>query len=125
MSKKDRFLPLILTLAVILVDQVSKMIIARLLPFARPVPVIGDFLRLTYVKNPVIAFSIGKSFPDLGRQFIALVLPLLVLGILFYYYFFARDISRAQRWVLAAIIGGGMGNYLDRLFRPGGVIDFM
>ncbi|GAH72489.1 unnamed protein product, partial [marine sediment metagenome] len=93
--------------------------------FARPVPVIGDFLRLTYVKNPVIAFSIGKSFPALGRQFISLVLPLLVLGILFYYYFFTRDISRTQRWVLAAIIGGGMGNYLYRLFRPGGVIDFM
>ena len=121
----NRLFPLILTLGVIMADQISKLIVSRVLPFAQPVEVLGDFLRLTYVKNPAFAFSIGRNLSAPGGQIIFLVLHLVVLGILLYYYIFTRDITRAQRWILAAIIGGGIGNYLDRVFRPGGVIDFI
>lgn len=125
MNLKNKLFPLILTLSVILADQISKIIVARLLPFAQPVEVFGDFLRLTYVTNQAIAFSIGRNMAGFGRVVMSLILPLMVLGILFYYYFFSRDIAQNQRWILAAIIGGGMGNYADRLFRSGGVIDFI
>ncbi len=122
---KEKLLPLLLTLAVILADQVSKMIAAATLPFARPVEVLGNFLRLTYLTNTAIAFSIGRNLPSLGKQILFLVLPFFVLGFLIYYYFFSKDISRGQRWLLAAIMGGGLGNYIDRLFRREGVIDFI
>ncbi len=121
----EKIFPFVLTLGVIAADQISKLIVSRVLPYAHPVEVLGNFLRLTYVKNPAVAFSIGRNLPAPGRQIIFLVLPLIVLGILLYYYFFARDISKGQRWILAAIVGGGIGNYLDRLFRYGGVIDFI
>jgi len=122
---KERFLPFTLTFLVILFDQVSKIIVVALLPFARPVEVLGDFLRLTYVKNPAIAFSLGRDLPEDLRTIIFLVLPLGVLAILLYFFFGSSDFSRGQRWILAAIIGGGVGNLVDRLFRPGGVVDFI
>ncbi len=122
---RSKLLPFFLTLAVIVADQISKLIVVRTLPLARPVQIIGDFLRLTYVTNPVIAFSIGRNLPAAGRLVLALILPLFVIGVLVYYQLFSPEIDRRQRWLLAAIIGGGLGNYVDRLFRVRGVVDFI
>ena len=122
---KKKLLPLVVTGGVILVDQLTKMLAVRFLPYGRPLPVIGEFLRLTYVTNPGIAFSIGSNLEGPGRVLLALVLPLAVLAALLYYFFFARDITPGQRWILASVLGGGLGNYLDRLFRKDGVVDFI
>jgi signal peptidase II len=122
---KNKLLPLVLTAGMILVDQITKLLAERQLPFGRPLPILGDFLRLTYVTNPGIAFSIGRNMEGPGRTALAIVLPVVVLGLLLYYYFFVREVTQGQRWLLAAILGGGAGNYLDRLFRDGGVVDFI
>ncbi|MBN1836389.1 MAG: signal peptidase II [Spirochaetales bacterium] len=118
-------MPLVLTGGVIVVDQLSKALASRLLPFGRPVPVLGEVLRLSLVMNPGIAFSIGRNLAGPGRVILALGLPLIVLGLLLYYFFFGREVTTGQRWLLAGILGGGVGNYLDRLFRDGGVVDFI
>jgi signal peptidase II len=122
---KQRLLPLILTGAVIAVDQLTKLLASRLLPLGRSVEVIGDFLRFSYVRNPGIAFSIGRNMEGPGRVIVALVLPLVVLAVLLYYLFRAPGITSGQRWLLAAVLGGGVGNYLDRLLRHGTVVDFV
>lgn len=124
-EKRSKFLPLILTGIVILLDQISKWIVTRTLPYGRPVEVIGDFLRLVYVKNPNIGFSIGRSLGGGGRFVLARILPLIVVGILLVYYLVARDLTRFQRWVVAAVLGGGLGNYVDRIFLGGEVVDFI
>jgi signal peptidase II len=122
---KAKLLPLVLTAGVILVDQLVKWIVTRTLPYGRPVEVIGDFLRLVYVQNPNIGFSIGRSLGGGGRFVLARLLPLIVSGILLVYYLVGKDITRFQRWVLAAVLGGGLGNYVDRIFRRGEVVDFI
>jgi signal peptidase II len=122
---KAKLLPLVLTAGVILVDQLVKWIVTRTLPYGRPVEVIGDFLRLVYVQNPNIGFSIGRGLGGGGRFVLARLLPLIVSGILLAYYLVGKDISRFQRWVLAAVLGGGLGNYVDRIFRRGEVVDFI
>jgi signal peptidase II len=122
---KTKLLPLVLTAGVILVDQLVKWIVTRTLPYGRPVEVIGDFLRLVYVQNPNIGFSIGRSLGGGGRFVLARLLPLIVSGILLVYYLVGKDITRFQRWVLAAVLGGGLGNYVDRIFRHGEVVDFI
>jgi signal peptidase II len=124
-AKRSKFLPLAATGIVILLDQLSKWIVARTLPYGRPVEVLGEFLRLVYVKNPNIGFSIGRSLGGGGRFVLARILPLIVVGILLAYYLVARDLSRFQRWVLAAVLGGGLGNYVDRIFLRGEVVDFI
>ena len=122
---KTKLLPLVLTAGVIAVDQLVKWIVTRTLPYGRPVEVIGDFLRLVYVQNPNIGFSIGRSLGGGGRFVLARLLPLIVSGILLVYYLVGKDITRFQRWVLAAVLGGGLSNYVDRIFRQGEVVDFI
>jgi len=120
-----KLLPLVLTCGVVLVDQIVKWVVARTLPYGRPVPIIGDFLRFTFVQNPALSFSIGRGFGDSGRIILTMVLPMLVVAIVLYYFLAAKEITQGQRWILAAIMGGGLGNQVDRYFRPEGVIDFI
>jgi len=122
---KLKLLPLVLTAGVIVVDQVVKWIVTRTLPYGRPVEVIGDFLRLVYVQNPNIGFSIGRSLGGGGRFVLARLLPLAVMAILLVYSLVGKDITRLQRWILGAVLGGGLGNYVDRIFRRGEVVDFI
>jgi signal peptidase II len=122
---KAKLLPLLLTAGVIAADQLAKWIVTRTLPYGRPVEVIGDFLRLVYVQNPNIGFSIGRGLGGGGRFVLARLLPLIVSGVLLIYYLVGKDITRFQRWVLAAVLGGGLGNYVDRIFRRGEVVDFI
>jgi signal peptidase II len=125
LSRRERFLPLVLTGGIVLADQLAKWVVARTLPYGRPVKIIGDFLRFTYVQNPALSFSIGRGVGEAGRIFLTMVLPMLVVAAVLYYFLAAKDLTRLQRWVLAAIIGGGLGNQVDRYFRPEGVVDFI
>jgi signal peptidase II len=122
---KAKLLPLVLTAGVIVADQIVKWVVTRTLPYGRPVEVIGAFLRFVYVQNPNIGFSIGRTLGGGGRFVLARLLPLIVSGVLLVYFLVGKDITRFQRWVLAAVLGGGLGNYVDRIFRHGEVVDFI
>jgi signal peptidase II len=122
---KAKLLPLVLTAAVIVADQIVKWVVTRTLPYGRPVEVLGEFLRFVYVQNPNIGFSIGRTLGGGGRFVLARLLPLIVSGVLLVYFLVGKDITRFQRWVLAAVLGGGLGNYVDRIFRQGEVVDFI
>ncbi len=125
MNLRKKLLPLVLTGGIILADQIVKWVVSRTLPYGRPVQIIGDFLRFTFVQNPALSFSIGRGFGDTGRIILTMVLPMLVVAFVLYYFLAGKDITQGQRWILAAILGGGLGNQVDRYFRPEGVIDFI
>ena len=134
---KARCIPLILSGAVLFVDQISKFIIEFFWPFNNSQPwlysssspiaqVFGnDFLQIIHVRNPAIAFSIGRGWAEPYKSIIVIAIPILVVGVLLWYYFRSNDFTRLQRWATAAIIGGGLGNMIDRIFRSDGVIDFI
>jgi signal peptidase II len=125
LNLRKKLLPLVLTGGIILVDQIVKWVVSRTLPYGRPVQIIGDFLRFTYVQNPALSFSIGRGFGDTGRIILTMVLPMLVVAFVLFYFLAGKDITQGQRWILAAIMGGGLGNQVDRYFRPEGVVDFI
>ena len=124
-ARGGRLLPLILTPVILAADQATKALAVASLPPGRPQEVIGDLLRLTLVHNPAIAFSIGHSLPEHVRRPLFLVLPLVVLAFVLVYYLRTDDLSRFQRWLVAAVLGGGLANMVDRVFRPQGVVDFV
>lgn len=129
MTKRDirgRLLPLLLSAGVIVADQVAKIVVMHRIPKGASVSVIGDFFRLSYVQNPAIAFSIGHGIEAGTRRMLFILLPLAVIAVLFLYYLFTRDpLTRFQKWCFGALVGGGLGNYVDRIFRPSGVVDFL
>jgi signal peptidase II len=125
---KARLLPLTLTGLIILTDQLVKTFIVKNWP-DHPCLVKdvfdNDFLVFYHVRNKAIAFSLGQGVPDFLRPVLFVALPLLVLGFLFWYYLKSDEFTRLQRWAMAGIIGGGIGNIIDRIFRSDGVVDFI
>ena len=123
---KEKLLPFILTIIVIVLDQITKALVVRFIPpYTIGTQFFGDFLRLIHVYNPGVAFSFGASWPDLLRRIAFSIMPLIFLGIVIVVYMKSNDFTKLQRWAIAGIVGGGIGNLIDRIFRPEGVVDFI
>ena len=120
-------IPLLLALFVFLADQISKLIILKNIP--EPGTLGADFgkgfLWIIHERNNAIAFSLGADLPEIIRILLFSIIPLGLLTVLINYLVKSDTFSSPQRWALSAIIGGGLGNIFDRIFRPKGVIDFI
>ena len=122
----ERLWPFTLTVGVILLDQITKWLVSiTVRPWTVGISLFGDFFRIIRVYNPGIAFSIGGSLSGNIRSVIFGLLPLFVIIIVIIVYFRSNELSKFQRWTVAGIIGGGLGNLWDRFFRPEGVLDFI
>ena len=125
---KAKLLPFTLTLGIITLDQITKYWIVKNWPqqgaFIKDVFENG-FLQIYHVRNKAIAFSLGHNLPEQIKPVLFIILPLIVLGLLVLYYFKSTYFTRLQRWAVAGVIGGGLGNIIDRIFRPDGVVDFI
>jgi signal peptidase II len=123
--------PLFLTALVIALDQITKALVIKYIPILNPVDpkciinVWGKYIRLIHVRNKAVAFSMGSSLPDNVRAILFSLLPLIVIIVVFVVYFRNNDFTKLQRWSICGIIGGGLGNLIDRFFRPEGVVDFI
>lgn len=121
--------PLVLTLGIIVLDQVTKWLIVKYIPLYYEsgfvIEVLGDFFRIIHARNLGVAFSIGNTLPFWLRKVLFVGMPVVVILFLFFGFYTSKEISRYQRWCVALILGGGVGNILDRVFRPLGVVDFL
>lgn len=116
----------ILSAVIVAADQITKILVVKLIPpYTIAWNFAGDFFRLIHVKNQGAAFSMGNGFPEILRISLFIIVPILVLTAVGFYIVRGKDLTKGQRWVLAGIIGGGLGNQIDRIFRPDGVVDFL
>jgi signal peptidase II len=124
---KEKILPFSLTAFIIIVDQVLKAIIVIIKPETGLIKDVfnNGFFWIYHVRNKAIAFSLGQNLPDAFRPVMFVIVPILVLGFLIWYYFKSDEFTLLQRWAAAGIIGGGIGNIIDRIFRSDGVVDFI
>ena len=124
-NKRDYFLPLILTVTVIALDQLTKrLIITSIEPWSVGISFFGDLLRIVCVYNTGAAFSLGSGLSSVMRFIVMACIPAcFIAGICVFY--FKSEFTRLQRWFLGGIIGGGISNLLDRFFRTEGVVDFI
>ncbi|HEY6867501.1 MAG TPA: signal peptidase II [Candidatus Eisenbacteria bacterium] len=116
-----RSLPLLLGVAAIVMalDRWTKHWASATLPFNRPVAVLGDYVRLTYTRNSGVAFGLGQGtgFPWYVFSIAAVVIILWLL--------LRRRVEGVPRQLaLALILGGALGNLVDRL-GSGEVVDFI
>jgi signal peptidase II len=120
-------LPFSLSAFIILLDQLTKSYIAKNWQIGTMIADVfnNDLLCIYHVRNKVIAFSLGSGLPEQVRPVLFIALPIVVLGFLCFFYWKTDDFTGVQRWAIAGIIGGGMGNLIDRIFRPEGVVDFI
>lgn len=115
---------LYITFAVIFIDQVSKFYIKGIsipflninfegMYFGESISVIGDFFRITFTENPGMAFGFdpGSDF----KLFISVFSLVASVGLLIYL-FAIRKKSLSLKIAIALILGGAVGNVIDRMF---------
>ncbi|UGQ16149.1 signal peptidase II [Borrelia sp. RT5S] len=105
-------------------DQLSKSLIVQYVELGSEyLSIFGDFFKIIHVRNTGILFSIGSNIDDSLKNLFFLVLPVVVL--VFVFYFSLKEKNSVSRISLLLILSGGIGNIIDRLFRPLGVVDFL
>jgi len=109
----------LITLILLSVDQFSKYIIRQKMSVAESIPVIKSIFHITYVENTGIAFGL---FPQ-GHTLFIIISLIIILVIIF---FERKKVIKSlkERFCLGLILGGALGNLIDRL-RFGFVIDFL
>lgn len=105
---------------IILLDQGTKYMVITYLKDKPAIPIINNILEFVYVENYGAAFGILQN----RRIFFIVITFLIILTILFllinnYYYF-----TKPMRVALAMLVGGAIGNLIDRI-RLGYVVDFI
>jgi signal peptidase II len=122
--KKGNLLFIFTALIVIILDQASKIIISRSIGFYESIPVINGIFNLVHVRNRGMAFGIMNR-PDSGMALYFLV-AITIIAILFMivWFFKLRHEDRRLLFGLSLILGGAMGNLIDRI-RLKEVIDFL
>ena len=113
------FISLIVGAVLVIIDQIIKYFISAYLQPVGSVSVIDNIFSLTYVENKGVAFGM---FSDMRWIFVALTSILLV--IIIFYMFKKRPKGKFFYVCAALIIGGGIGNLIDRVLY-GYVIDYL
>ncbi len=105
---------------IVALDQWTKYLTVANIALHQDVEFIPHVLGLTYVRNTGAAFSALE-----GQQWLfALVFAAFTAAILVEYFKKPMDFTRFERWCIAAIYGGGLGNMIDRV-RLGYVVDML
>ena len=105
---------------IVAADQITKFLTVANIGLHVDKPFIPGFLSLTYEQNRGAAFS---SFEGMQWLF-ALIFGVFTVLILWEYFKKPMPFSKFERWCIAAIYGGGLGNMIDRV-RMGYVVDMI
>ena len=112
-----------IAIAVVLLDQLSKIAAVAFLEDKAPVKLIGRYLQLSFTRNPGAAFSIGTDVTFMFTIFSIAVASIII---------WKAKIITHPIWAICAggFLGGAVGNLIDRLVRSPGifhghVVDFI
>lgn len=111
----------LIPIGVLLLDQLTKAWVRSALTLNEPVRIAGDVLRLTYIHNQGAAFglSVGRH-----SSLVFLILATVASALVLYLFLTVPRGERLQRAALALILGGALGNIIDRV-RWEMVVDFI
>lgn len=114
-----RYLALLMSAALVGIDQWLKLLAKEFLKPGETTPLIQDVLHLTYLENRGAAFGMMQNKKWLLVWATAAVLLILILAVM------AGKIKGTfPLFSVCTIIGGGIGNLIDRVYR-GYVIDYI
>ena len=122
------------TALILVVDQVTKVLVKLSMYPGESIPVVGRLFRLTFTENPGMAFGIELGGGDAGKLFLSVFSVLATVAILVWLHR-VREAPFGYRLALALVLGGALGNVVDRVFYGlawgyaplgfGNVVDFL
>jgi signal peptidase II len=121
---KRTFPYLFLILTILVLDQVTKVLILKNIPYGTSFTVIPGFFNLTHVRNRGAIFGFMSQSGNPVIYALLTAASLAALGLVAYFFIRVPSQDKLLRTTLALILGGALGNQFDRLFR-GFVVDFL
>ena len=120
---KFNLLLILLSFALVAVDQLTKWLAVTYVKPAGTIPIIKfgetEWVNFTYCENTGMSFSLLE-----GQRFILIALPILLIAVVEWYIFSGKLQHNGMKIALACLAGGGFGNLIDRIFL-GYVVDFI
>ncbi len=110
---------IVIALIVATLDQLTKAIIRQFLSLGQSLKIVDGILSFTYTSNTGVAFGFFKNL-----SFLALITTALTIAIILTYWWVAKPKNLWLQVSLGLILGGAVGNLIDRLFRHA-VTDFI
>jgi signal peptidase II len=121
-SKSTRIV--VLVAVIVAFDQLTKFIVDRSMPLHHSIPIIEGFFSLTYVRNTGAAFGIFAGSAEFFRRPFLILVSVVAIGFIVVMLKRLRDSEKWLVTALAFILGGAIGNLIDRVVY-GEVIDFL
>jgi signal peptidase II len=106
-------------------DQAVKALARGALASSPPVSLLGGAIRFEYVENPGAFLSLGADLPPQARFLLGVVFVTVALAALLVFTVRSTSLSPGQKIGLSLLVGGGLGNLIDRVANHGQVIDFV
>jgi signal peptidase II len=120
---------LLITIAVVLgcmgCDQATKRMASRQLTPSAPVTIIENMVHLEYTENSGAMMGVGADLSDSARFWLFKIFAGCALFAIFTFTVLDNNLNGLAVVSLSLILGGGLGNLIDRVFKGGIVVDFM
>lgn len=100
-----------IAVVIIIIDQVTKLAVLQNMYVGQSIPLIGDWLKFTYTENPGMAFGI-----TVGPEGFVSILSITATLLISYYLYRVRHSYSWYRMSIGCILGGALGNIIDRVF---------
>ena len=125
MTRKKQIILVIIVLVInYSLDRITKMLAENYLLGRETLSYFYNTVVLEYAENSGAFLSVGSNWPDAIKYITLLIIP--ILGCLYGLYYCAFKLKdRNQLIAVVCIIGGGLGNLIDRLFNDFRVVDFL
>ena len=115
----NKYLYFILILIYVLLDQLTKLLIIKNIPYHSVIQ-LNDYFSIVNVGNTGIAFSMFQN----NNIFFIVLVSLVLIYIIFFIIKNNKEFTKLQINCFLLILSGGIGNLIDRIFR-GAVVDFI
>lgn len=112
-------LSIVLAVIVAALDQLTKWLISVRMQEFQDIPVIRGFFSIQFVRNPGAAFGMLEN-----KQWLFILVTLAAVGAMLYYLRTPEGKKGVIPWALGLLMGGAVGNLIDRV-RFGRVVDFL
>jgi signal peptidase II len=110
----------ILSVFVLFLDQLTKWLVVEKMELRESIPLIPDWFYLTSHRNPGAAFGILAN----QRWFFIVTTVIVIVGLVWYLVKIRNEKGRQMlAWALSLVLGGAIGNFIDRV-ATGEVVDF-
>jgi signal peptidase II len=106
----------LLSLGIIILDQVVKMIVHFNMELSEEIPVFGDWFKIHYTENPGMAFGIQIDW-EYGKLLLTFFRLFAMVAIGYYISILAKkEVHQGLIWCVALILAGAIGNVIDSTF---------